>query len=161
MHFSLVIISSAYKAPDSVRPGASFTRLSSGAQPTKANPLDVISVYGRGELLAVADAVPVAEVEVLALDEVVLVDTAVLEVLEVLDLVELDVIDLVELVELVELVAMDIVEVVDLVEEDDDDVVERTVEVDKVVPPDPPLGITTSVTLTQNLFGSNLSFPGG
>jgi hypothetical protein len=46
--------SSAYRAPVRVRPGPSVACRSSGAQPTKAKPLAVSSVYGSGLLLAVA-----------------------------------------------------------------------------------------------------------
>jgi hypothetical protein len=58
MHSSLVMLSVVYltgKVREAVSGG--LTVRSSGAQPTKAKPWDVMSVYGRGLLLAVEVAV--------------------------------------------------------------------------------------------------------
>lgn len=91
-----------------------------------AKPLALMSVYGSGLL------VPVDEVEELVDDAVV--DT----------LVDVDVRELVEVDTLVELEELEEVRV--------DEDVEDATDVEKVVPP---CGITTSVTLTQNLLGSD------
>src|SRR6187402_2274287 len=53
IHFPSVILSSPKRLPVRVRPGPSVALVSSGAQPTKAKRLAVMSVYGRELVLGV------------------------------------------------------------------------------------------------------------
>lgn len=128
MHLSFVSASSPRSAPERVlKAPPSFAVRSSGAHPTNANPLAVMSENGRGVLLTV--------------DEV---DVAV-EVGGFRELKELD-------IELEPIVSVDCTVFLWLpVDEAVDD---EMVEVVEVVPL-PPLGTKTSVTLMQNLLGSD------
>src|ERR1700750_2616164 len=106
MHFPLVMRSSAYRGPVSVRPGPSVARRSSGAQPTKAKPKDVMSVYGRGVLDTVGAVLVLLEL----LLEVELLLVWVLNVVAVLDDVALEEVVLREL-ELLDVWLVEVVEV--------------------------------------------------